>query len=195
MQKRYCITIVFLWFTALSCVTVFADSSETTHTQEEPTQPSVQGIPRMYRGLGLGMSIEAVKDELKRDPVFGYRGDRDMSLLPTQNRSLIETSGNYFIRRAWFQFYDNGLYTMIFKLNADHVDYYSIYSNLCKKYGDPNSLNPQQAVWESDSLRLVLERPLTVKYIDLTVFNTLLDQSSVEQAAAEKNLEAFIESF
>ena len=118
-----------------------------------------------------------------------------MSLLPVENRSLIESAGLSFISRSWFQFYKENLYTMIFKLNTDRVDYYSIYAKFCEKYGEPVSINPQRAVWENETTRIVIERPLIVKYIDLTVFNELLSQSTTDQAASSVNRQSFIDGF
>jgi hypothetical protein len=152
-------------------------------------------LPAEYRSIRLGMGIDAVKEALKQDAVFGYRGERDVSLLPTENRSLIESAGSYFISRSWFQFYKDNLYTMIFKLNTDTVDYYSVYSKFCEKYGEPASINPQRAVWEDEHTRVVIERPLIVKYIDLTVFNELISQSTTEKAASETNRQNFIDGF
>ena len=152
-------------------------------------------LPAEYRSIKLGMGIDAVKEALKEDAVFGYRGERDVSLLPTENRSLIESAGSYFISRSWFQFYKDNLYTMIFKLNTDTVDYYSVYSKFCEKYGEPASINPQRAVWEDEHTRVVIERPLIVKYIDLAVFNELISQSTTEKAASETNRQNFIDGF
>jgi hypothetical protein len=173
--------------------------SESENQIVSPTKTSEQqdktALPAEYRSIKLGMGIDAVKDALKQDSVFGYRGERDVSLLPTKNRSLIESAGSYFISRSWFQFYKDNLYTMIFKLNTDTVDYYSVYSKFCEKYGEPASINPQRAVWEDEHTRVVIERPLIVKYIDLTVFNELISQSTTEKAASETNRQNFIDGF
>jgi len=173
--------------------------SESENQIVSPTKTSEQQdkttLPAEYRSIKLGMGIDAVKDALKQDSVFGYRGERDVSLLPTENRSLIESAGSYFISRSWFQFYKDNLYTMIFKLNTDTVDYYSVYSKFCEKYGEPASINPQRAVWEDEHTRVVIERPLIVKYIDLTVFNELISQSTTEKAASETNRQNFIDGF
>ena len=169
------------------------------HQAAAPTPKNNQqdktALPAEYRSIRLGMDIGAVKDALKQDAVFGYRGERDVSLLLTENRSLIESAGSYFISRSWFQFYKDNLYTMIFKLNTDTVDYYSVYSKFCEKYGEPTSINPQRAVWEDEHTRVVIERPLIVKYIDLTVFKELISQSTTEKAAAETNRQNFIDGF
>ena len=176
-----------------------APQSESENQIASPTKTSEQQdkttLPAEYRSIKLGMGIDAVKDALKQDSVFGYRGERDVSLLPTENRSLIESAGSYFISRSWFQFYKDNLYTMIFKLNTDTVDYYSVYSKFCEKYGEPASINPQRAVWEDEHTRVVIERPLIVKYIDLTVFNELISQSTTEKAASETNRQNFIDGF
>lgn len=158
-------------------------------------QKEKAALPVEYRGLALGMNIDTVKQTLKQDALFGYRGDRDVSLLPTKNRSLIESAGYSFISRSWFQFYKENLYTMIFKLNTNTVDYYSVYTQFCEKYGEPLSINPKRAVWEDEHTRIVIERPLVVKYIDLTVFNELLSQSTTEKAASEMSREQFIDGF
>ena len=172
-----------------------AENPAVTSPAKTNGQQVKAALPAEYRSIRLGTGIDAVKEALKQDAVFGYRGERDVSLLPTENRSLIESAGSYFISRSWFQFYKDNLYTMIFKLNTDTVDYYSVYSKFCEKYGEPASINPQRAVWEDGHTRVVIERPLIVKYIDLTVFNELISQSTTEKAASETNRQNFIDGF
>lgn len=172
----------------------FAENQTSAPAKQDKKQDKA-ALPTEYRNIILGMNIDAAKEALKQDAVFGYRGERDVSMLLTENRSLIESAGSYFISRSWFQFYKDNLYTMIFKLNTDTVDYYSVYSKFCEKYGEPTSINPQRAVWEDEHTRVVIERPLIVKYIDLTVFNELISQSTTEKAATETNRQNFIDGF
>ena len=137
-----------LLYTAFLIVTVIlplAAAETPAPAATTPTQASTTGqtkkngqtdkaaLPAEYRSIKLGMNIDAVKEALKADAVFGYRGERDVSLLPTENRSLIESAGSYFISRSWFQFYKDNLYTMIFKLNTDTVDYYWVYCKFWEK--------------------------------------------------------------
>jgi hypothetical protein len=159
---------------------------------KEADKPSV---PNAYRTLSLGMDIDSVKKELLADPLYGYRGERDVSLLPGENRSLIETSGPSFVRRAWFQFYDDKLYIMTFTLDPEKIDYYSVYSKLVAKSGEPASLDPRKAVWGDDKTTLSLERPLTVKYVDVKTFTDLVGKSGVEKADLEKARETFLNDF
>jgi hypothetical protein len=161
-------------------------------TQKPAASAEVSGT---YRTLSLGMDIEAAKEQLLADPIYGYRGERDVSLLPGENRSLIETSGSSFIRRAWLQFNDGKLYVMTFQLDPDKVDYYSIYSSLVRKYGEPTALDPQKAAWSAKDIALSLERPLTVKYLDMKTFTALVGASQAGQSAADIAREDFINDF
>lgn len=188
--------VVLLFFT----LPLNAQAAASSAGQVSPVQPAAQeeqgkSLPAEYRGIQLGMNIDTVKEMLKADSIFGYRGERDISLLLTENRSLIESAGSFFISRSWFQFYDDALYTMIFKLNTDTVDYYSVYTTFCEKYGEPSSINPKRAVWEDRQTRIVIERPLIVKYIDLAVFNQLISEHTTEKAASELHRKQFIDGF
>ena len=66
---------------------------------------------------------------------------------------------------------------MSFSLDTRLMDHYSVFTSFLRKYGEPNSLSPGEAVWESEESRVSIERPLTVKYIDKTVFNRLVEES------------------
>jgi len=152
-------------------------------------------LPTSYRGLHLGMGLEEAQDALLADGLFGYRGERDLSLLPGDSRTLIETAGPSFIRRSWFQFHEGTLWSMIFTLDPGRIDYYSIYTTLVAKYGEPHSLNPSRARWADDRVILTLERPLTIKYLDAVVFETLLAESFAGRAASDILREEFLEDF
>jgi hypothetical protein len=154
-----------------------------------------QELPRQYRGLSLGMSLEELKIALTEDELFSFRGDRDVSFLPDPQQYLVETTGLSFIKRAFFQLHGGGLFIMALSMNTDLVDYYSVFTALTERYGDPKDLSPRQSVWENDGTRLALERPLTVKYIDLGVFNEIVGASSVEKTHELLRRQEFIDAF
>ena len=157
-----------------------------------------QSVPKGYGGVELGMSLDSVKDKLKKNSEFGYNGDRDVSLLPGENRILIETDATTgfsfsFLERCWFQFYNDKLYIITININKEKMDHYSIFSALCKKYGRPNSVSPDKTLWETDDYSMSLERPLTLKYIDKNVFNQLQQKSLVSPSGSEITREMFLE--
>lgn len=153
-----------------------------------------KNIPSGYRNITLGLSLDETKASLKKDSVFGYRGDRDVSLLPTEERILIETpGGSSFVGRSWFQFYQDKLYIITININQEIMDYYSIFSTLSKKYGEPDSLSPEKCVWQGENVTMSLEKPLTLKYVETSTFTMLQEKSNIEKAGTEYSRELFLD--
>lgn len=159
----------------------------TTDTKEAKKTAS-----RAFRGVELGMDRETAIAALKKDPVFAYRGPEDISLLPSPNQSLIEVAGLSFVKRGYFQFYEGKLWTMILELNPEKVDHYSIYTSLTKKYGDPVLIDPKEARWEDKTTRMALERPLSLRFMDMTVYGKLREGESAKASADELDRQGFL---
>jgi hypothetical protein len=149
-------------------------------------------LPRAFRNLSLGMDLDALKSTLQADPLFYFRGDRDVSFLPAREQSLVETTGFSFVRRAFFQLIDGKLFIMAFTLDPRLIDHYSVYTSFVKKYGEPRFLDPKQAVWESGEIRLSIERPLTVKYLDKQVFDGIIAESKAAESSEIHVREEFL---
>ena len=158
---------------------------------------SQDSLPGGYSKISLGMSVDAVKEALKADGQLGYRGDRDVSLLPGENRTLIETDTSRtapysYLDRCWFQFYEDKLYIITITMSPDRMDHYSLFKTLTDKYGKPDSLSPSKSQWENDSVIMTLERPLTIKYTDKKVFEDLQNKSLVNKSVTEQTKENFL---
>jgi len=152
-------------------------------------------LPRQFRTLALGMSLDDLKSNLISDDYFNFRGDRDVSFLPVRNQSLVETTGSLFIKRAFFQLRDEAVFIMAFSLNTDIIDHYSVFTQLVGKYGQPTYLDPLEAVWETDDTRISVERPLTVKYIDKKVFTDIVNESGLIESGQVKLRQDFLNDF
>ncbi|MAG13318.1 MAG: hypothetical protein CMN78_01850 [Spirochaetales bacterium] len=151
--------------------------------------------PEGFSTIIIGMSLDEAKQALKTSPLFKYRGDPDVSLLPRPNEVLIETEGFTYIDRAYFQFYDGGLYTIILLLNREELDHFTLYTTLVDKYGEPSYLDPSEVVWEFERLRLAIERPLTVKYVDTVAFDEILRENAKAESLNRLNRENFLGEF
>jgi hypothetical protein len=151
--------------------------------------------PGGFRDVELGMHIDTVKELLADDPFFDYRGEPDVSFLPEPQRSLIECPGNLFIHRAYFQFHEERLYSIIVELNQQKLDYYTMFTTLTGKYGESTSLDPSEAVWNFPQVRMSLEKPLTVKYVDKNVFHSLKESGKAEENLEAITREKFLENF
>jgi hypothetical protein len=152
-------------------------------------------LPRSYRGTSLGMSLEDLKAGLAGDEIINFRGDRDVSFLPSREQTLVETTGFSFIRRTFFQLRDGRVFVMAYVLNTRLVDHYSVFTAFTEKYGEPAYLDPKQAVWENGDTRVAIERPLTVKYIDKTVFNDIVNESALIESAGIRQRQEFLDDF
>ena len=155
-------------------------------------------LPNGYSSARLGMDIDSLKEALKKDHQFGYRGDRDVSLSPSDGQFLIETDGSQFgfsfLERCWFQFASDKLYIITLNLDRSKIDHYSVFSKLCEKYGTPSELSPQKSVWRDGDVILSLEKPLTLKYVDAKTVESKKNSSNVQQTAAENARDEFLDS-
>ncbi len=155
-------------------------------------------LPMGFGGVELGMSVDQVKQTLKNNPDFGYRGDKDVSLLPGENRVLIETDTSKtnpysILDRCFFQFYEDKLYIITINVNQKKMDYISVFNTLREKYGDPNSLNPKKCEWVSDTVILNLEKPLAIKYTDKEVSESIVGKKQVQKSATEETRQRFLD--
>jgi hypothetical protein len=163
---------------------------------QAPSAPgSPKPVPSSYRGFSLGMGLEELKAALTEDKLFAFRGDRDVSLLPRSEQVLVETTGLSFVRRAFFQLRNGKVFMMAFSLDPETVDHYSVFTRLTSEYGEPATLDPREAVWLSPTVRLSVERPLTVKYIDMVVFEELAKASSVKSSTEFELRQEFLNGF
>ncbi|MDR2027959.1 MAG: hypothetical protein LBP93_00325 [Treponema sp.] len=172
-----------------------ADSSAPGENAAEDAGPGGAALPRSFRNIRLGLGLDDLKTTLQNDGAFHFRGDRDVSFLPSREQSLVETTGFSFIRRAFFQLREGELFIMAFSLDPELIDHYSVFTTFVKKYGEPVFLDPKQAVWESSETRIAIERPLTVKYIDKRVFNQIIEESTAEEAGEVFLRQEFLDSF
>jgi hypothetical protein len=192
--------IIALGLVFFSLVTVLwgQDAAEEPAAAEgsaAPAAPPEGELPRKFREFSLGMNLEDLKGELIKDGLFSFRGDQDVSFLPVREQTLVETTGLSFIRRAFFQLRDASVFIMAFSLDPRLIDHYSVFTSLVKKYGEPHSLDPGQAVWESDDTRVSIERPLTVKYIDKRVFGELINEGRTMELGELFLREEFLREF
>jgi len=143
----------------------------------------------------LGMSLTELKDALRNNSYFLYNGEPDVTMLSRPNTNLIDVPGITFVSRGVFQVVEGRLYSIALELNPEQISYYSMYTTLTKKYGDPVALDPSSARWESAAVRMTLEKPLTVKYIDMPLFQRLQKEGTAQEALQALTRDKFLENF
>lgn len=178
----------------------FSDTDSNADEDPNTSRDNGEALPKGYGGVLLGMSVDDAKDALKHNSDFGYRGERDVRLTPGEERTLIETDAkktyqNPFLDRCTFQFSDESLYIISIGISSERMDYFTLFDTLCKKYGNPTSLNPNKAIWTRDNVSMSLERPLTIRYIDDATFRDQEDKSATEKSGRERARDMFLEDF
>ncbi len=149
-------------------------------------------VPEGYRGVRIGMNMDDVKEVLKNDDLFNYRGERDVSLLPSEHQSIIETSSDTWLQRCWFQFYENTLYSIIINFNPELMDYNSVYRQLTEKYGMHTEMSPERVVWKDSYITMSLEKPVSVKYLYNDYFERITGESTVKETKMEETRDSIL---
>ena len=192
--------LAFICVFSLFSMGIYAQESrspaqQTGNSGESGSEDENKPLPRQFREISLGMGLDNLKEALQKDKLFNFRGDRDVSFLPVREESLVETTGSSFVRRAFFQLREGELFIMSFTLDTGLMDHYSMFTNLVDKYGQPTFLDPKEALWETEDTLIVLERPLTIKYIDKKVFTDIISESSLIQSRRVKERQEFLDEF
>jgi hypothetical protein len=197
-KNVFLLSLVFsLCFAAVSSVSA-QEADETVYADEaaymEANETAVS-MPRSFRALALGMSLDELTNALAGDGLFRFRGERDVSFLPVRQETLVETDGTSFIRRAHFPLAEGEVFIMSFTMDTRFIDHFSIFTTFVQRYGEPIILNPSEAVWQDDYTRVSIERPLTVKYVDRVVFERLREASGALRAWQTLLREEFLDQF
>ena len=183
-------THLFIWLGFIVLQSGFPQLANESFLENDSFDP-----PTGFRSITLGMEIEAVKEALQEDPFFDYKGPSDVSLNPTRDQKIIETEGAVFIQRGYFQFVSEKLLILTLMLDPVRVDYFSVFTSLNNKYGAPKELSPRDAVWEFNEVRMSLERPVTLKYEDISVVKDMINDSPPPARLRDLTLAQFLEFF
>jgi hypothetical protein len=176
----------------LACL-LMASAGAAAQSASAPATRANAAISKGYDKLVLGMAYQAAYDTLVGNPALDYRGKPDVSMSPGREEKIIESRGGRYIQRGVFQFREEKLFTIILEMNPLQLDYFTLFTSFSQRYGDPKSLDPNQAIWEDASVRLILEKPCTVKYLDRPVIDAIIQSATVKAARQEETRQQFID--
>jgi len=185
----------FRWIARWAALTALGVASAWNVSGQAADNVPAITAPLGFNLIELGLDIDVVKTELQADSNFLFRGDPDVSMLSQPNESIIETEGAIFVDRAYFQFHERKLYTIILELNPTRLDHFTMYTTLVERFGEPSFLDPSEVVWEFDDTRVSLEHPLRVKYIDIRVLDTLSEAERRIESLRRLSRDGFLDQF
>jgi len=162
-----------------------------------PAVLSAQAVElrRGFRSLELGLSFEEAQAVLRSDSAFSYRGEPDLSLSLSESSAVIDTAGRGYIKRALLQFNGDRLTILTLYLDQTTFDFFQLMEQLTDRYGPEKDMNPEWVVWEDARTRILLERPLTIRYLDLADLAERRSSGAVETSIQEEARERFLEEF
>lgn len=156
---------------------------------------SVTGLSAQQLGSGfgeitLGTSLDQVMRELDQSEFFAFDADNDISIVPLSRNALVSVRGTDHIEQGFFQFDTDALVSIQLVLNQNSIDHFTLYGSLVEKYGEPHALTPQLVTWESEAVRISIERPLILKYIDMQYFSS--QQGARRERASTGTIDEFL---
>lgn len=152
-------------------------------------------LRRGFREIVLGSDFDTTETAIIGDGAFAYRGRPDISLSLSREDTVIDTRGRGYVDRALFAFHNDRLFSISLYLQQQRLDYFQVFNQLSERYGDPATLDPERALWEDGRTRIELERPLTVRYLDVETFRARRDEARNRQAIEDITREEFLDEF
>lgn len=145
-----------------------------------------------YKEIKLGMSRKEVEEILKKSPDFIPQREELLSVRIEPDTEIITVEGVTFIEIGYFHFNNDKLFQIFLKINEKKIGYYVLLKRFTDKFGKPSNLEPKRAFWENSNTRIVIEKPCTLKYIYLPVWNDLLKKDDKLKNYIEQAREDFI---
>ncbi len=175
-----------------------ASQRPTIPPADEPLAPLPvpEDLPRGYLDYQFGQSFDEVNALLTKDTAFYFRPEMDVSFLDTPVRRIVSTPGLSIVSQGIFQFSENdALYSITINVNPDRVDFYSLFNTLRTKYGEPKTYSPAGAEWNNDTTIVKLEYPLTVKYLDKVIMDSMAEEEVKQNVTQQQSTENFLQNF
>ncbi len=185
---------------ALSVYNDTSPTDDTLSTDDTSLLPLANG----FFNVELGFTFDEVVAILQNDPLLVVLEEPEIFVVPESDQKVIradgvkdDATGYRFIQEAFFRFNDDDrLVVLSMSLNTNIIDYFSLFEVHDKKYGNANVITPNKAQWNNENTMLIIERPLTVKYIMNSFIRPQQDQyNTIEQQAREQYREDFLSFF
>lgn len=131
-----------------------------------------------YKDIKLGMSKDQVSGLLKKSVDFDAQREEVLSIRLEPDSEIISAKGRGYINRAYFHFSKGVLFQIFMLFDHKKIDYYSLLKNNTKKYGNPQNFDPESSSWENKEIKIVIEKPSSIKYLFLPIWNDLIKKDS-----------------
>jgi len=155
---------------------------------------SIEPLSDGYKDIKLGMSMDQVRGILEKSIEFNYKKEEILTFRLEPDTEIISTEGfrNYIIN-AYFHFSHDQLFQIILKLHTKKIGYYNLLKQFTERFGKSTKLSPTKASWDNEKIRIIIEKPCTLKYVYLPIWNGLLKNDNTSDHILDINREKFID--
>jgi hypothetical protein len=154
---------------------------------------SIENLSQGYNGILLGMKKDDVKKILENSKDFNAKKEETLSMRLQPDTDIISTEGLGFINFAYFHFYKDQLYQIYFLISEEKIGYYYLLKRLTQRFGPPQNFNPKKAGWSNNNVQIIAEKPCTLKYIYVPIWNDLIKKDQTSDTVLEVQRDKFID--
>ena len=160
-----------------------ANTNTTTGTNSSITNDAVMGRkPAItqtpitgFKDINLGATREDTINAILSDrtmilPRKYMTGSVDITA--EESATFLALEENRFYRSGYFIFKDDSLYSITIYFQPNQVDFLELLSALNSKYSKGAFLDANTVAWQNGNMRIILERPSIVKYINMNNITT-----------------------
>ncbi|WP_295161808.1 hypothetical protein [uncultured Brachyspira sp.] len=123
-----------------------------------------------FKDIKLGATREDTINAILSDntmtlPKQYMTGTVDLSA--EESATFLALEENKFYKSGYFIFKNDALYSITINFQPNQVDFLELLSALNAKYTKGSFINADTVAWQNGDIRIILERPSIIKYIDM----------------------------
>lgn len=147
------------------------------------TQTAITG----FKDIQLGSTRDDVINAILSDntmilPKKYMTGSVDIAA--EESATFLALEENKFYKSGYFIFKNDSLYSITIHFQPNQVDFLELLSALNSKYSKGAFLDANTVAWQNGNMRMILERPSIVKYINMNNITTTSDMRIKEKESA-----------
>lgn len=147
------------------------------------TQTAITG----FKDIQLGSTRDDVINAILSDntmilPKKYMTGSVDIAA--EESATFLALEENKFYKSGYFIFKNDSLYSITIHFQPNQVDFLELLSALNSKYSKGAFLDANTVAWQNGNMRMILERPSIVKYINMNNITTTSDTRIKEKESA-----------
>lgn len=147
------------------------------------TQTAITGFKDIQLGSTRYDVINAIlSDNTMILPKKYMTGSVDIAA--EESATFLALEENKFYKSGYFIFKNDSLYSITIHFQPNQVDFLELLSALNSKYSKGAFLDANTVAWQNGNMRMILERPSIVKYINMNNITTTSDTRIKEKESA-----------